>query len=77
MPGVALHASASPQLAPASPATVGDHLTVPDTSPTPPLGTAYYIVTAVTHGTDRRYGRQLTGPTMTGRNPAMLPGCQY
>jgi len=61
---------------PASPPAVGDFLTVADTSPSPPLGTAYYIVTAVTHGADRRYGRQLTGPTMTGRNPALLPLCQ-
>ena len=60
---------------PASPPAVGDFLTVMDTSPIPPLGQANYIVTAVTHETDRRYGRQLTGPTMTGRNPALLPAC--
>jgi hypothetical protein len=60
---------------PASP-HVSDFLTVADTSPNPLLGQANYIVTAVTHGMDRRYGRQLTGPTMTGRNPALLPVCQ-
>ena len=60
---------------PATPPVVGDFLTVADTSPTPPLGQTNYIVTAVTHGTDRRYGRQLTGPTMTGRNSALLPRC--
>ena len=61
---------------PASPPAVGEFLTVPDTSPTPPLGQANYILTSVTHGTDRRYGRQLTGPTMTGRDPALLPVCR-
>jgi len=61
---------------PASAPVIGDFLTVADTSPTPPLGHANYIVVAVTHGTDRRYGRQLTGSTMTGRNPALLPVCE-
>jgi hypothetical protein len=61
---------------PASLPRVGDFLTVADTSPIPPLGQANYIVTAVTHGPERRYGRQLTGPTMTGRNPELLPVCQ-
>jgi len=61
---------------PASPPAVGDFLTVTDISPIPPVGQVNYIVTAVTHGTDRRYGRQLIGPTMTGRNPALLPVCQ-
>jgi|GEM_PF-6097456 len=60
---------------PASPPAVGDFLTVADTSPTPLVGQANYIVTAVTHGSERRFGRQLVGPTMTGRNPAPLPAC--
>jgi hypothetical protein len=60
---------------PATPPAAGDFLSVLDTSPIPPRGQANYIVTAVTHGSERRYGRQLTGPTMTGRNPALLPAC--
>ncbi len=39
-----------------------------------PVGPTRCLVTAVTHGTDRRYGRQLTGPTMTGRDAAMQLG---
>lgn len=61
---------------PNSPLSIGDFLAVADTSPTPPVGQANYFVTAVTHGAERRYGRQLIGPTMTGRNPALLPVCQ-
>lgn len=51
---------------PASPPAVSEYLPVADTSPIPALGHANYIVTAATHGIDRRYGRQLMGPTPSG-----------
>src|SRR5439155_18644976 len=44
---------------PATPASVGDYLTVADTSPQPAAGQANYIVTAVTNGAQLRYGRKL------------------
>ena len=55
--------------------SVGDYLTLADTSPTPTPGAANYIVTAVTNGTQRRYGRKLINGVMSGRDPALLPGC--
>jgi len=60
---------------PASPPLVGDYLTVADTSPPPGPGNANYIVTAVTNGAQRRYGRKLINGVMSGRDPALLPGC--
>jgi hypothetical protein len=61
----------------ASHPAVGASLTVADTSPNPPLGQANYMVTSVTHETDRRYGRQLIGSVLAGRNPELLPACEY
>ena len=60
---------------PATPPPAGTRLTVADTSPTPAPGQANYVVTAVTYGAERRYGRQKLGSTMTGRDPALLPEC--
>jgi hypothetical protein len=60
---------------PATPPTVGDYLTVADTSPQPSPGYANYIVTAVTSGSQRRYGRKLIAGVISGRDPALLPGC--
>jgi len=60
---------------PATPPIIGDYLTVSDTSPQPAVGQANYIVTAVTNGTQRRYGRKLINGMMSGRDPALLPGC--
>jgi hypothetical protein len=60
---------------PPTPPAVGDYLTVADTSPQPPPGAANYTVTAVTSGTQRRYGRKLINGVMSGRDPALLPGC--
>lgn len=53
----------------------GEYLTVPDTSPRPAPGQANYIVTAVTNGNERRFGRKRIGGTMSGRDPAPLPKC--
>ena len=50
-------------------------LTVTDSSPQPGAGQANYIVTAVSDGTQRRYGRRRIGGVMSGRDPALLPGC--
>ena len=58
---------------PATPPSVGDFLTVADTSPQPVAGQANYIVTAVTNGTQRRYGRQRVNGVMSGRDPAVVP----
>jgi hypothetical protein len=60
---------------PATLPAVGDYLTVADTSPQPSPGAANYTVTAVTNGKQRRYGRKLIAGVMSGRDPAMLPGC--
>lgn len=60
---------------PDAPPTAGTYLTVADTSPIPAPGQANYIVTAGSEGTQRRYGRQLIGGVLSGRNPALLPVC--
>ena len=62
---------------PDMPPADGTYLTVTDTSPQPAAGHANYTVTAVTHAGQRRYGRQRIGTTLSGRNPALLPGCPY
>lgn len=53
----------------------GEYFTVADTSPRPAPGHANYTVTAVSDGTQRRYGRQRIGNVMSGRDPALLPAC--
>ncbi len=55
---------------PATPPSVGDYLTVADTSPQPAAGQANYVVTAVTNGTQRRYGRKLINGVMSGPGAA-------
>lgn len=60
---------------PATPPSAGQYITVADTSPLPQPGQANYVVTAVSYGAERRYGRQKLGPSMTGRDPALLPNC--
>ena len=53
----------------------GDYLAVTDNLPTPSAGQGHYYVTAVNHMGEKRYGRQRTNGTLTGRDPAELPGC--
>ena len=60
---------------PASTPSVGDYLTVTDNLPTPTVGQGYYYVTAVTHQGQTRWGRQAINGTLSGRDPAGLPGC--
>lgn len=60
---------------PKGPHSVGEYLTVPDTSPRPAPGHVNYVVTAVTYGAERRYGRQRIGGVLSGRDPALLPPC--
>ena len=60
---------------PAWPPAPGDYLTVADMSPNPAAGTANYTVTAVTYGGQWRYGRKVINGVMSGRDPALLPGC--
>ena len=60
---------------PPTPPAVGDYLTIADSSPTPAAGSANYTVTAVTYGTQRRYGRKRVGGVLSGRDPALLPAC--
>ena len=60
---------------PASPPQAGDYLTVADTLPNPTAGTGRYYVTAVTHQGQTRYGRKASGGRLSGRDPAVLPGC--
>jgi len=60
---------------PATPPSVGDYLTVADPLPDPAPGTGRYYVTAVTHQGLRRYGRNATNGVLSGRDPAVLPGC--
>ena len=50
-------------------------LTVDDTLPALALDQGRYYVTAVTHQGQRRYGRKSGGGILTGRDPALLPGC--
>jgi hypothetical protein len=60
---------------PATPPSAGDYLTVLDTSPLPVPGNINYTVTAVAYGVEKRYGRRRIGGIMSGRDPALLPGC--
>ena len=60
---------------PASPPATGDFITVADTLPDPAPGYGVYYVTAVTHQGQTRYGRKSSGGVLTGRDPAVLPGC--
>jgi len=61
---------------PSTQPSVGDHLAVEDTLPTPAPGTGRYYVTAVTHLGQRRFGRKAGGGVLTGRDPSALPGCE-
>ena len=63
---------AYPAIAP----SVGDFLTVADTTPTPAVGQGLYFVTAATFQGQTRFGRQSVGGVLSGRNPATLPVCQ-
>jgi hypothetical protein len=60
---------------PAIAPSVGDYLTVADTLPELEPGQGRYFVTAVTHQGETRYGRKSSGGVLTGRDPAVLPGC--
>jgi hypothetical protein len=60
---------------PASPPYVGDYLTVNDPLPNPSAGHGYYYVTAATYQGQTRYGRKASGGRLSGRDPAVLPGC--
>ena len=60
---------------PASAPSVGDYLIVDDTLPALEPGEGRYFVTAVTHQGETRYGRKSSGGVLTGRDPALLPGC--
>ena len=60
---------------PATAPSVGDYLTVDDTLPRPAPNRGYYYVTAVNYQGQRRYGRQSNGGVLSGRDPAVLPGC--
>jgi len=60
---------------PGSPPSTGDYLTVEDTLPPLELEQGRYYVTAVTHQGQTRYGRKSSGGVLTGRDPAVLPGC--
>lgn len=60
---------------PASPPSVGDHLEVADTLPTPALGTGYYYITAVNYQGQTRYGRKAVNGVLSGRDPAVLSAC--
>lgn len=61
---------------PATPPEPGDYLTVADPLPDPAPGTGRYYVTAVNYQGQRRYGRKLTNGALSGRDPAVLPGCE-
>jgi hypothetical protein len=60
---------------PASPPSVGDYLTVEDDLPALEPGQGRYYVTAVHHQGQTRYGRKSSGGVLSGRDPAVLPGC--
>ena len=54
---------------------VGDYLTVADTVPTPVPGRGIYYVTSATHKNATRDGRKTIAGHLSGRDPAVLPGC--
>ncbi|MGH9869786.1 MAG: hypothetical protein ACREAA_16695 [Candidatus Polarisedimenticolia bacterium] len=53
----------------------GDTVTVADPLPAPPVGQPRYYVAAVTHGSDRRAGRQNIDGVVQGRETSGLPAC--
>lgn len=53
----------------------GEYVTIPDTSPHPKPGAGNYIITAVTHEGETRYGRKRIGDVLSGRDPVLLPAC--
>jgi hypothetical protein len=60
---------------PATPPSVGDYLTVADTLPPLEPGHGRYYVTSVIYQDQTRYGRRSNGGVLSGRDPALLPGC--
>ncbi|MBZ5638816.1 MAG: hypothetical protein LAO51_08680 [Acidobacteriia bacterium] len=60
---------------PLAPPSRGAYLAVADTLPTPQPGHGYYYVTAATYQGQTRYGRKTSGGKLSGRDPAVLPGC--
>jgi len=61
---------------PATAPAVGDYLTAEGNLPALEPGQGRYYVTAVTYQGQRRYGRKSSGGVLTGRDPAVLPGCE-
>jgi len=55
---------------------VGDYITVADTVPTPAPSQGVHYVTAATYQGATRYGRKTTAAHMSGRDPAVLAGCE-
>jgi len=59
---------------PATAPAVGDYLTITDTD-SPAAGHGFYYLTAVNFMGQLRYGRQAIAGVLSGRDPAVLPGC--
>ena len=66
---------ATPRECALDPATPGTLITYPDPLPDPPLGQVYYTIIGVERTLDRRFGRQLLGSVLSGRNPDLFLGC--
>ncbi len=60
---------------PGRPPVPGEHISVADTLPDPPLGEARYYLAAVSYHGQRRAGRQSLTGVLQGRNAAALSGC--
>ena len=43
--------------------------------PTPPVGQGSFVVIGVENAGQRRFGRQMSGGMLSGRDPAAFTGC--
>jgi hypothetical protein len=60
---------------PAAPPVVGERIEFADSLATPPLGSGYWYLTAVTYQGETRAGRRAVHGQLTGRNAGLLPAC--
>ena len=58
-----------------TPPQPGDFLSILDPLPTPPVGQGSFVVIGVENAGQRRFGRQMIGGVLSGRDPVAFTGC--
>ncbi len=58
-----------------TPPQPGDFLSILDPLPTPPVGQGSFVVIGVENAGQRRFGRQMIGGVLAGRDPVGFTGC--